>query len=56
MPVLTDTAIAKACDADAARTMPFRRLTRAETTVKADRPPTLHAWQEPFDLWKAVTR
>ncbi|WP_168198038.1 hypothetical protein [Brachybacterium sp. SGAir0954] len=55
-PVLTDTAITKACDADAAQKMPWRRLTRSETTVALGKPVKLHAWQEPFDLWKAVAR
>lgn len=54
MAILTTQAVSRACDADHVRLSPWQRLTRRDSSVSLDRPPALHEWREPFDLWESV--
>lgn len=54
MTALTPQAIARACDADHVAKSPWQKLTRRDSSVSLNRPPGLHEWQEPFDLWQSV--
>lgn len=54
MAILTDQAIARACDADHVRKSPWQRLTRRDSAVKLGQEPRLHAWTDRFDIWESA--
>lgn len=52
---LTPRAITTICDATLGTMSSWAKLTRMETAVALDAPPTLHAPTAPFELWTAVS-
>lgn len=56
MTALTPWSVEKMCNADMTAKSPWLGMSRRDSSVSLDKPPQLHVWREPFDLWESAAQ